>query len=214
MRTGIFRRGRAAVDVARAEHPAGLGIGLRGIGEEHRDALVEHILAAGAEGIGEPAGGLELEERVEALGLGGARTLLPFVGSIVPGGGVEQPEARGALRIGGGEGERDAAAHRRPRDHGGAPADVVQEIGKVVGEGLDPIGTVRLVGAAMAAAVIDQHRRRFRQRGGDRVPEGVIHAQRMDEGDRRGVLHAAADLEGELAPVAGFHLGNCHLAQP
>ncbi len=176
--------------------------------------MVEHILAARAEGIGEPAGGLELEQRVEAFGLGGVRALLPFVRRVVPGGGVEQAEPGGALRIGGGEGQRDAAAHRRARDDGGAPADVIEEVGEVVGEGLDPIGALGLVGAAMAAAVIDQHRRRFRQRGSDRVPEGVIHGQRMDEDDRRGVFHAAADFVGELGPVAGFHFGNCHLAQP
>ena len=57
----------------------------------------------------------------------------------------------------------------------------------------------------MAAAVVDQDRRRIRQRGRHRVPESVIHAEGMDEDDRRGVFHASADFAGELRPVADLH---------
>ena len=142
------------------------------------------------------------------------RALLPFVGGVVPGGGVEEAEPGGPLRIGRGKGQRDAAAHRRPRDDGGAPADVIEEVGEVVGEGLDPIGAGGLVGAAMAAAIIDQHGGGFRQRRGDRVPEGVIHPEGMNEDDRRGVLHASAEFVGELRPVTDLHCRDCHLAQP
>jgi potassium-dependent mechanosensitive channel len=119
-----------------------------------------------------------------------------------------------AAAFGGGEGERDASAHRRARDDGGTPADVIEQVGEVVGERLDAIGARRLVGAAMAAAVVDQHRCRIRERGRHRVPERMIHAERMDEGDRCGVFHPSADFVGELRAVANLHLGNRHLAQP
>src|SRR5262249_32065790 len=74
-------------------------------------------------------------------------------------------------------------------------------------------GASGLVGAAMAAAVIDQHGGGFRERRGHRVPEGVIHPEGMDEDDGRSVLQASAEFVGELRPVADLHCRDCHPMQ-
>ena len=177
--------------VAGAEHAAGLRIGLARCSRRNTATLSSSTslrLARKASVNQRVVWNSSSASRPLVSAVRGA--LLPLVGGVVPGGGVEQAEPGGALRVGGGEGERDAPAHRGAGDDGGAPADVIEELGEVVGEVLDPIGAVRLVGAAMAAAVIDQHRGLVGQRRRHRVPERVVHAERMDEHDRRRILHA------------------------
>ena len=210
MRTGIVRRGSAAVEIAGAEHAAGFGIGLRLVGEEHLDAGVDHVLAACPERIGEPARGLELDERLETLGFGGRGALLPPVGSIVAGGGIDEAERRGAGRISRRKGERDAAPHGGARDNRAAPAHMIEQVGEVGGELLDTVGARRFVGPAVAATVIGEHRGGGCKRRRDRVPEAAVHAEGMDQHQRHGLPGPARDLEDEPGAVANFHGGSAH----
>jgi hypothetical protein len=87
---------------------------------------------------------------------------------------------------------------------------VIEQLGEVLGEALDPVRTLRLVGAAMAAAVIDEYRGLVGQRRRHRVPERVVHAERVDQHDRRRILQPSADFVDELHPVAEPYPGCCH----
>ena len=166
------------------------------------------------ERVGEPARALEFQHRGEALGLGRHGTLLPRIGRIIPSGGVEQPEAGGAGRVGRREGKGHASSHRGAGDDGGAPADMIEQVRKIVGELFDPVGALRLVGLPVAAAIIHQNRGRIRQRRRHRVPERVIHRQRMDEDDRRCGCCPATHRVGEPRAVAHLHMGQCHANVP
>jgi hypothetical protein len=52
---------------------------------------------------------------------------------------------------------------------------MAHEFVEILGEQLDGVGAVRLVGGAMAAAVVGQHRGLARQPFGHRPPELAIH---------------------------------------
>jgi hypothetical protein len=91
---------------------------------------------------------------------------------------------------------------------------VIEQLGEVLGEALDPIGAFRLVGTAMAAAVIDEHRGLVGEHRRHRIPKRVVHAERVDEHHRRRILELSADFVDELHPVAEPGPGHRHFMQP
>ncbi len=52
---------------------------------------------------------------------------------------------------------------------------MIQKVGKVVGKLLHPVRAIRLVGLAVAAAVVGEYSSRLTQRRRDGVPECVVH---------------------------------------
>src|SRR5262249_21204531 len=79
------------------------------------------------------------------------------------------------------ERQRGAAAHRGAGHDGARPADMVHQLGEVVGELFDPVGALRLVGGAVAAAVVGEHDGAVAEQRDGPVPEEPVHAERMDE---------------------------------
>ena len=58
---------------------------------------------------------------------------------------------------------------------------MIQQFGEIIGKQLDRIGAARLVGGAMAAAVVGQHGGLGGEPLGHRAPEFAIHGDRMDQ---------------------------------
>ena len=65
----------------------------------------------------------------------------------------------------------------------------------------------------MPAAIIDEHCGLVGERRRHRVPESVVHAERMDEHDRRRILEPPANVVDELYAVAELGPGQCHFTQ-
>ncbi len=197
--------------VGRAQHAAGFDIGRHVVAQEYVDALPHHVGTPRAECVAEPARGLEFDQRRQSV-LGGACAAFgPLLGGLrpVPSRGVDQAEAQSALRIGGREGERHTPAHGCARNQRRCPADMVEQVGEVVRKQFDGVGAGRFVGGPVPAAVEGEHRHLGGQLLGDRLPEGAIHGERMDEHDPRGgfaVLASPQSVDDALA-VTRLHDG-------
>ena len=186
-----------------AQHAARLDIGLHIILEERVDAGLHDILIARLEVLAEPARELEVDERGEALLRGRLRALLPGLGRIlaVPARRIDEGEAADLGRMVSRECKCDRAAHGRPRDDGLVPAEVVDEIGDVVGEKGDGVWAFGLVRRAMAAAV-EGHRAEAlcHEQLCDWSPVVMIHGERVDQ-----------DRALRRAGVAMYGIGNVGL---
>ena len=122
------QRGQEFSHIGVAEHLAGGGVAGRRVGEEHRHGGLDLGRLRGAERIAEPARDLECGERGEAFFNAGGAAFAPDLGCIgtVPGGGVDEGERGGALRIEAGKGLGDAATHGTAGDSGRVPAQVIE----------------------------------------------------------------------------------------
>lgn len=79
----------------------------------------------------------------------------PFRGRVgtIPGGGIDQQHGAHQLGVPRREGLRHATAHGAARDDGVTPPEFSHQVGDIVAEPLDIVGTGRLVAPAMATAV-------------------------------------------------------------
>jgi hypothetical protein len=109
-----------------------------------------------------------------------------------------------------GEGKSDAATHGGTGDHGARPGKMVEHRSKVVGDALDPIGSGRLVGAAMAPAVDQEDVGLGGQPPGHGRPEAPVHRQGMQQREpmasspaRQRVRNPAAVIGKDFAGFGG-----------
>src|ERR1051326_2981269 len=106
------------------------------------------------------------------------------------------------------ERQRGAAAHRAAGHDRALPADVVHQLGEIVGELLDAVRSFRLVGGAVAAAVIGEDDRSAGEQGDRPVPEEPVHAERMDQHEPRTPIVAAMHVVDKPRAVTQLYSGS------
>src|SRR5262249_15616878 len=103
---------------------------------------------------------------------------------------------------------------RAPRAERRRPADVIHQLGKIIGKKLDRKGAARLVRAAVAATVVGEHGGLGCESLGNRAPERAIHGDRMNQDGPALRVPVAVEAIGDPRSVAGRRQLDTHWKCP
>ena len=91
---------------------------------------------------------------------------------------------------------------------------MVHQLGEIVGEKLDRVGTARLVGGAVAATIVGQHGGLPREPLGDWAPELAVHGDGMDKDGSLLRVPVAVEGIGDPRSIAGRRQFDTHWKSP